>query len=285
MRHRFAIGLTVLFSAAATGADKPIPQDHARMETRARERLEWHQKTLQGAYDKVGKKDPRWDKPAREALDLAARMFSQQVDPRLLPADIHVPAKQAVAAGCSDPLILYVYARTSVGTAWPGPAEFTQRGRTAANAMAASSHSPYRRAVALTVLAEQNAAEKNLTAEKRSEVERSLDAALELLPKSVAEDPRNVHWEEAWYQEINTNIAVRRGLGADYKAAFDAVAARLDKVSGIEALRLAIRGNMFYMWGWEAPQTPSLPTSPRRGFARSKAGSARPRPPSRRPGS
>ena len=80
MRHRLVIGLTLLLSAAATGADKPIPQDHARMEQRARERLEWNRQTLQGAYDKVGKKDRRWDESAREALDLAARMFSARVD-------------------------------------------------------------------------------------------------------------------------------------------------------------------------------------------------------------
>ena len=52
------------------------------MEKRYRERLEWNRRTLEGAYEKVGKKDPRWDGPAREALDLAARLFSQQVDPR-----------------------------------------------------------------------------------------------------------------------------------------------------------------------------------------------------------
>ena len=46
MRHRLVIGLTLLLSAAATGADKPIPQDHARMEQRALERLEWNRQTL-----------------------------------------------------------------------------------------------------------------------------------------------------------------------------------------------------------------------------------------------
>jgi tetratricopeptide (TPR) repeat protein len=253
MRFPIAIGLNLLLLAvAARGDDKPIPQDHARMEKRARERLEWNRSTLQAGYDKAGKKDPRWDKPARDALELAARMFSLQVEPRISPAEIQVPASQAVAAGCDDPLILYIYARTSVGRAWPGPAEFAKRTRTAAEAMAASACSPFRRAVALMVLAEQNTAEPNRTPEQRQAVERSLDAALDLLPKSVAEDPRNVHWEEAWYREINNNIALRRTLGSDYKAAYDAVDAALAKVRGIEPLRLAVRGNMFYMWGWEA---------------------------------
>ena len=99
-----------MLAAAAIGADKPIPQDTVRMEKRSRDRLEWNRQTLQGSYDKAGKKDPRWDEPAREALEMAARMFSFQVDPVLHPNDVHVPAKKAVDAGCDDPLILYLYA-------------------------------------------------------------------------------------------------------------------------------------------------------------------------------
>ena len=83
MRRPLVVGLTVLVSAAAVGAETPIPQDAVRMEKRRRERLEWNRRTLRGAYDKVGKKDPRWDEPAREAMDLAARMFSEQVDPEV----------------------------------------------------------------------------------------------------------------------------------------------------------------------------------------------------------
>ena len=122
--------LALLVPAAAVGADdKPIPQDAARMEKRARDRLEWNRKTLVGAYDKVGKRDPKWDTPAREALDLAARMFSQQVDPVISLKDVHVPAKKAVEAGCNDPMILYLYARSSVGPYYPKPEEYTRASR------------------------------------------------------------------------------------------------------------------------------------------------------------
>ncbi len=41
--------------------DQAIPQDRAKTEKRERERMEWHFRTSVGAYDKVGKKDPRWD--------------------------------------------------------------------------------------------------------------------------------------------------------------------------------------------------------------------------------
>src|SRR5205823_788244 len=121
MRHALAVGLTLIASSAAVGADAPIPQDTARMEKRARERLEWNRQTLGAAYEKAGKKDARWDKPAREALDLAARMFAVYDDPVVLPAEVHAAAKKAVDAGCDDPMILYLYARTSVDKEYPGP--------------------------------------------------------------------------------------------------------------------------------------------------------------------
>lgn len=103
MRHAFAAGLALLACTVADAADDTIPQDAARMEQRSRDRLEWNRRTLVGAYDKVGKKDPKWDESARRAFDLAARMFSQQVDPQVTLGDIHVPAKNAVDSGCDDP--------------------------------------------------------------------------------------------------------------------------------------------------------------------------------------
>jgi hypothetical protein len=57
------------------------PQDKAAIEKRRHDLLAWNRRTLQEAYDQVGKKNPRWDEPARKTLDLAARMFSGEVDP------------------------------------------------------------------------------------------------------------------------------------------------------------------------------------------------------------
>ncbi len=81
MRLVFALGLIFLLPVDALAAEKPIPQDHGRMKKQFLDRLEWNRRTLQGAYDKIGKKDPRWDEPARRALDRAAQMFSRQYEP------------------------------------------------------------------------------------------------------------------------------------------------------------------------------------------------------------
>ena len=63
------------------GADGPIPQDPDRQRQRFDDMLAWNRRTLEGAYEKVGNKDPKWDKAAREALDAAARVFSLAIDP------------------------------------------------------------------------------------------------------------------------------------------------------------------------------------------------------------
>lgn len=157
MRYALLAGLTLLAAVPASAADRPIPQDRARMEKRSRDRLEWNRRTLGEAYDKIGKKDPRWDESARKTLDLAARMFSLQYDPPVKFADVHADAKKALDAGCRDPLVLYLYARTSAGKDFPGPAEYNKRLQEAADAMAASKYSPFRKAVAIHAAAERQA--------------------------------------------------------------------------------------------------------------------------------
>lgn len=252
MRPTIVMALTLLVSAAAAGAERPIPQDAARMEKRARERLEWNRRTLGGEYDRIGKKDPRWDRPAREALDLAARMFAQQFDPMIRREAVHAVAKQAMDAGCEDPLILYLFARTPVSSDAPNWEEYDRRLQRAADAMAASHYSPYRRAVAMGAVCKLRAQRPRLNQEGGPELERKLDAILDLLPQSLKEDPKGFDWDDGWYREINDLIDAHRQIGRDYKAAFDRVDARLARVPGIEALRLAVRGHFFVSWGWEA---------------------------------
>jgi hypothetical protein len=252
MRHALVVGLTLVISASAVGADKPIPQDAARMQKRYRDRLEWNRKTLQGGYDEVGKKDPRWDKPAREALELAAKMFTPQFDPFINPADVHVLTKKAIDAGCTDPLILYLNARTSVGPYFAGMPQYNKLLREAADAMSASQYSPYRRAVAEEAAIRHMASKANLAEKERHELEKRLDGIIDLIAKSVTEDPRNQDWEAGWFEKINAVIAWHRQLGADYKAAFDRVDARLVKIKGIEALRLTVKGFFLVNWAWEA---------------------------------
>ncbi len=252
MRLALVVGLTLAITSSAVGDDRPIPQDAARITKRFEERLVWNRKTLQRAYDQVGKKDPRWDVPAREALELAARMFAKQVDPVINNAEIHAKAKKAVDAGCDDPMIKYLFARTSFGTESSFRRDYDRLVQSACQALEDSGYSPYRRAVAIRVAVETKAWMLTLTPEQRKELERKLDTALDLLPRSIIEDPRGVDWDDAWYRDIRSVIAAHRQLSGDYKAAFDRVDARLAKIRAVEALRLAIKGDFLVNYAWEA---------------------------------
>ena len=96
-------GLLLTTGSARADEGPPIPQNPARQQQRYRDMFAWNQRTLGGAYDRVGKKDPRWDKPAREALDVAARLFSHAVDPDLTAGAIFAPASWPLEAGATTP--------------------------------------------------------------------------------------------------------------------------------------------------------------------------------------
>jgi len=266
MRHILFMGLYFLVAAEAAGADKPIPQDTAKMEKRSRELLEWNRRTLQGAYDKVGKKDPRWDKPARDAMDLAARMFSLQVDPVISNADVYKPAKAAVDAGCDDPLLVYLYNRNALGSNYPGQDEAIRRMKSSARALASSRYPVFRRAVPRQLAGTDILSVKSPSESARKEAERDFEAALALLRESAATDERTGFWEDRWFDTLLNIIRGYRTLGVDAPAAYELVDAKLSKVPELKVLRLQLRGFFWYTFGWEARTTAFAPNVPAGGF-------------------
>jgi hypothetical protein len=253
-------------AAGAVGADAPIPQDTARMEKRRRERLEWNRRTVQGAYDKVGKTDPRWNEPARKAMELAARMFSEEVDPETTPLDVNQPAKAAIDAGCDDPLLVYLYNRSLVGPDFPGEEEIIRRMKDSAEALAASQYPAFRRAIALELAGSYALSAKAPSEVSRKEAERDFDAALALLPESVATDERNEFWEDRWFDALNQLIKGYRKLGVAAPAAYERVDAGLAKLPELRVLQLLLRGNFWNTYGWEARTTAFAPAVPAGGF-------------------
>jgi hypothetical protein len=201
MRVLLALCLTLLPTAETLSADKPIPQDTARMEKRRRDWLDWNRRTLAGAYEKVGEKDPKWDKAVHETLELAARMFSQQVDPILTFDNIAKPAQAAIDAGCRDPLIGFLYARTLPQT---NDAQI-RRFKEAVKTFATSRYPAWRRAAALTISVPgklQPGPEGDVF---RKESQAAFDGALALLSESVATDEHNEFWE-SWTHPVD-NVA------------------------------------------------------------------------------
>jgi hypothetical protein len=74
-------------------------------------RVAWGKRHLLDGYDRVGRRDPRWDAQAHRLIELSI--------PSLLGTGIEAPPEEriaagraAVAAGCTDPLVLYLLGRT-----------------------------------------------------------------------------------------------------------------------------------------------------------------------------
>ena len=263
MQRVLTVGLTLLVSVAAVGAEVPIPQDHARMEQRRRERLEWNRRTTVGAYDRVGTKDPRWDKPAREALDRAALMFSQDGDPQVGLDDVHQPAQAAVDAGCNDPMLVYIYNRSLTGPATYDQDENIRRARESARGLAASPYPAIRRAIALSIAGNAATSARNRDDASRKQAEGDLDAALALLPESAAHDDHGAFWEDGWYDVLFSLIREYRALGVDAPAAYERVDAGVARVPDLKPLRLHLRGDFWHSYGWEARTQAFAPFVPR----------------------
>jgi hypothetical protein len=290
MRHTVAIGLSLFVSAAAllgawafrqparfsraavgaaaTSAGAPIPQDGAAIAKRRHDLLAWNRRTVAGAYEAVGKKDARWDEPARKAMELAARMFSQEVDPDVTLGDVYTSARDAIDAGCDDPMVLYLYSRASEESNDPGGLEASRRGRKAADALAASRYPAIRRAVAL-----QKSGNLVLSAggtdpgdAVRKEAEREFDAALALLDESVSSDERNEFWEASWLNNLLALSQGYRALGVPAEVAYERVDAGLARVAGAKVLRLLFRGEFWLQYGWEARGTGFAATVSARGW-------------------
>jgi len=260
VRYILALGLILLTTSQSLSAE--IPQDAARMEKRRRERYEWHRRTLGEAYEKVGRKDAKWDRPAREAMELAARMFSGQVDPIISSDEVARAAKVAIDAGCDDPLVVYLHARAGRRESDEEMRQF----KGVARAFGASRYPAVRRAAVLTIAAPGELTEGPAGDAFRKEARGVFDAALALVPESVARDARDVFWEEAWYRTLLDVIRGYRWLGMDGPAAYERVDAELARFPEIKALRLRFRGNFWLHYGWEARTNAFAPGVPAGGF-------------------
>ena len=85
----------------------------AEKEIASEERYQWNLQTLVGDYGRTGKKDPKWDAEAREALKLFAKIRNRSRDTSFAEQGDQISnhVARAISAGCDDPLILYLEAR------------------------------------------------------------------------------------------------------------------------------------------------------------------------------
>jgi hypothetical protein len=251
MRFLVLLLMILTLSIQAVAAENVIPQDLTKMQKRRREWLEWNLRTSVDAYDKVGRKDPRWDAQARRAMELASRMFSRQVEPTITFTEVYAAAKAAVDAGCDDPYIAYLYTRSAVGEDAPPAREAARRSQAAADSMAKSRYPAFRRASALDHAGTTAPSGKGLNSEARKQAERDFDAILALIPESVASDEHNEFWEALWLDKCKSVIKGYRTLGVSPAVALERVEAKLAKSPELQVLRLVVRGDFHFFYGWE----------------------------------
>ncbi|SIN78497.1 hypothetical protein SAMN05444166_0835 [Singulisphaera sp. GP187] len=232
--------------AAPAVAATPIPQDPRRQAQRRRDRLEWNRRTLGGAYDRVGKKAPRWDREARESLEAAALLFTRDLDPRARHKAVLGLAQKAVDKGCDDPMVLYVHGRMSaVGSG--DTEEVAQRYVRFADALEKSAYPPFRRAIAQIYAGRIKAARRDGEA-----AARYFDAALALLPKVVAEDGFDSGRDHNWYGIPWDAFEGHLHATGDATAAFEHVDAALAAIPAMKAERLKLKGRYLIAQAWAA---------------------------------
>jgi len=91
--------------------DKAEPISRADRKDREA-RFKWNLATLAGDYDKNGTKDPKWDRPVREALTIFARARSYGPEQEAgFPKNLADAVNMAVDAGCNDPMVKYLHLR------------------------------------------------------------------------------------------------------------------------------------------------------------------------------
>lgn len=75
-------------------------------------RLRWNEITLEAAYNKVGRRDKKWDRLAQDALAAfaRARAYGARIVPELLDVSGE-KASAALKAGCEDPMVRYLALR------------------------------------------------------------------------------------------------------------------------------------------------------------------------------
>jgi len=213
-------GIALTLPAAANAEDiKPILQDPERQEQRRKEKLAWNQRTLRDAYEKVGKKDPRWDADARAALEIAARHFSSSLEPKSDLVSLHNATGDATIRGCDDPLILYLHACSSDPKTMPGPFEVNRRAENAAGAMRRSAYPAFRRSAALLLAARLRLDRPGAPPAARAEGVKWLDAALALLAVSAAEDERSPTLDDIWMDNAGDILREYRRAGRTPEAA------------------------------------------------------------------
>lgn len=240
----FIVGLNLGFNVPAVSL--------ANQEKKLGERVEYNRRTLGKAYDKIGKKNARWDVDARAALEEAAQMFARSYETKSDWNTVREPAKRAVDAKCDDPLILYLYAKSLGAVKDIDSIELRDHTVKAAVAIEKSKYPPFRRAAALQLAADAYA--KPMTPEDPANkvAERLSNAALLALVASAKDDEKFPSLEKSWYDRILEAGKLRIALYADVNKGLVAVEEIILRSPNLHPAALKARATIVTSIAWAA---------------------------------
>src|SRR5688500_10454812 len=216
----------------------------APVANRAERVYAWHVKNMVDAYERVGRRNAKWDETARQALAIASQSWAERL---VMNADLKImaSAEQAVAAGCDDALLLYVHARIHNGLN-PRSPDNARLHEAAADALAKSDYSPYFKSLSSLRAAEFLVGSKN--PEARAAAERRLTATTSYF----SEISRSADIPVAMWFKITLSLTgAYINLGDDRTTAYEKVAAALKGVAP-ETVSLTTRGRFHKNHAWDA---------------------------------
>jgi hypothetical protein len=226
----------------------PVVSPEAQAKKR-RDLTDYNRRTLMESYDKVGKKDAKWDADAQSAMEEAANMFSDKFRSKSSWHTVHPFAKRAVEAGCDDPLILYLRARSYLVI----NEENSRRIVAAGQAMEKSAYPVYRRVSALNYAADDQLRLVEWKAGDIGEAERLREAAVRLAAQwPQTDDDGKLRWKMQFEAALEAFKLRLRGNGGNVPAALEWIAGIAGKEREMEVAALKVRSWAMTEWGWQA---------------------------------
>jgi tetratricopeptide (TPR) repeat protein len=217
----------------------PVVAARARAEARDAREIEHGIKACVGAYDRGGKRNPKWDEDAREGIRqwihrTATRNRRHPYDD----AKVLEPLRRALGAGCDDPFVRYAAARVEGEQHGADTQAEARKLHAAARDLMESGYPPDRKIFAwvkaVTIGGDENP--------------DMIDRCLKLLPEALGQKdlpPRNAY---DLARDLMLAATQLRGREAAFNAVYPVYAAgRPD-----EAYPLLLRGNFYTEFAWEA---------------------------------
>ncbi len=213
----------------------------------------WTHRTVVDAYERAGRKDPRWDPKVRELLPLVVSMWSQSKSPVADPAKrAYELSEEAVRSGCDDPLVLYVLARmydTAIRKDWQEAVKL-HVGAGQAMKERGSEYPPIRQAFVYARAADFRLRSKKEPAEgDREETRVWLELALARFAEA-AKDPAVP--DTLLFECGEALIGTWKRLAGDRKAGFDKVAEVLTQGRPDSRVSLVLKGAVYISYAWDA---------------------------------